>query len=622
MTRPALRQAVAILSACAMLRAQAPVVSHPIAPIWWRPYVPATISPARMTNSQRLHSLMRAGKLYLTLQDAIALAVENDLNLAVARTGPANADWALERAQAGGAPRGVSSAQTQIGGADSGLGVLGTAASAGISAGGAGSVGSSGGGGVTTSQIGTTAQVLDPFYQNQTSFSHITYPQPNQALSGVETLVDTQRIYNNLIQQGLPTGGFVQLKSYEQYLKENSPSDAFNPAVAPYLQLTAQIPVFQGRGIAVNSRQIKVALNNQTSSRDSFRSQLESVVANIVNEYWDLVSDDDTLKARQEALDIAQKFYDDTKGQIKLGTLAPVELPRAAAELGARKQDVSIAEATVRQQEALLKDAMTREPDPDLDAAEIITLDRIEVPDEDNLPPLRDLLARALSKRADMAIAKVRDQNSEISSLGTKDALAPTGIAYAQAYNRGAAGMPQVVPGIPPNSYFAGGYGKALGQVFRNDFPTEAAGFYFRAPLGNRQAQADYGVEQLQLKQGDVSSLRDKNAILVEISNEMIALKQTRARYTIAQEGLKLQEQLLDAERNRFSFGNGTTSAIITAQRAVVDAQTTLITARSAYIRAKANLDKALGETLEVNKVSVDEGLDGRIARESKSPAP
>ncbi|HVO96806.1 MAG TPA: TolC family protein [Bryobacteraceae bacterium] len=615
-----MRRVLAVLCVCATLRAQAPVVSRPTTPVWWRPYVPSSISSTRMTNSQRIHSLMRTGKLYLTLQDAIALAVENDLNLEVARNGPENAEWALQRATAGGAPRGVSSAQGQIGGADSGLGVLGTAASAGISAGGAGSASNGGGGGVTTSQIGTTAQVMDPFFQNQSSFSHITYPQTNQALSGVDALVAGQRIYNNLIQQGLPTGGFVQLKSYEQYLHENSPGDQFNPAVAPYLQLSTQIPVFQGRGFAVNSRQIKVALNNKTSARETFRAQLESLVSNVVNSYWDLVSDGDTLKSRREALDIAQKFYDDTKGQIELGSMAPVELPRAAAELAARKQDVGIAEATVRQQEALLKDQMTRAPDPEIDAAEIITLDRIDVPAEDNLPPLRDLLVRALAKRPDMAIAKMRDESAALSSLGTRDALSPTGIAYAQAYNRGAAGTPQEVPGHQPNPYFAGGYGTAMGQVFRNNFPSEAGGFYFRAQLGNHQPQADYGVEQLQLKQSDVSSMRDKNAILVEISNEMIALKQARARYVTAVEGLKLQQQLLEAERNRFSFGTGTTSAIIVAQRAVVAAQTTLVSSLSAYVRAKTNLDKALGETLEVNKVSVDEGLDGRVARESKAP--
>jgi outer membrane protein len=602
----------------AMLYGQPPTINRPTNPVLWRPYMPTTISPARMTNTQRIHSLMRAGKLYLTLQDSIALAVENDLNLEVARTNPLNAEWAIERAQAGGAPRGVASASTNIGGATAGLGVLGTASSAGVSAGGGGSVGGNGGGGVTTSQIGTTAQVMDPFVQNQTSFSHITYPQAIQAISGVPTLVDNQRIYSNLIQQGLPTGGFVQLKVYNQYLNENSPGDNYNPANGAYVQLTSQINVFQGRGIGVNTRQIKVAVNNQIAVRDTFRSQLENLVSGVVTQYWDLVSSGDTLKARQQALEIAQKFYSDTKGQIDLGTLAPVELPRAAAELAARQQDLSIALATVRQQEATLKDTLTRSPDPAIDAAEIVTLDRIEVPTDDNMPTLRELLTRAFAKRPDMALAKIRDQNAEISSLGTKDGLLPTGIAYGQVYNRGAAGMPRLVPGQPTSPFFSGGYGQALGQIFRNDFPTEYGGFYFRAPLRNRQAQADYGVEQLQLKQGDVSSQRDRNAILVEISNEMLALRQARSRYVVASEALTLQQQLLDAEKNRFSFGTGTTSAVIVAQRAVVTAQTTLITSRSAYATAKARLDKALGETLEVNRVSVDEGLAGQISRESK----
>jgi outer membrane protein len=571
-----------------------------------------------MTNSARLHSLMRAGRLYLTLQDAIALAVENDLNLEVARTQLPNAEWAIERAQAGGAPRGVASASTNIGGATAGLGVLGTASSAGISAGGGGGVGGNGGGGVTTSQIGTTAQVLDPFVQNQTSFSHLTYPQATQAISGVPTLVDTQRIYSNLIQQGLPTGGYVQFKSYEQYLNENSPTDNYNPGSGAYLTLYTQIPVFQGRGLAVNSRGVKVAINNKIASKETFRSQLENLVSGVVTAYWDLVSAGDTLKARQQALEIAQKFYSDTKGQIDLGTLAPVELPRAAAELAARQQDLSIATATVRQQEASLKDQLTRAPDPAIEAAEIVTLDRIEVPQDDSLPSLRDLLVRAMAKRPDMALAKIKDQNADISSLGTKDALQPTGIFFARYQNRGAAGTPQPASGQPADPYFTGGYGKALGQIFRNNFPSEYAGFYFQAPLNNRQSQADYGVEQLQLKQGDVSSMRDRNAILVEISNEMLALRQARSRYQVAADALNLQQQLLDAEKNRFSFGTGTTSAVIVAQRAVVTATTTLITARSSYATAKAKLDKALGETLEVNRVSLDEGMKGEVARESK----
>jgi outer membrane protein len=618
-TRCTVRQLIACVCSCILLNAQPPAVDKPTGSIFWRPFKPATISPARMSNTERIHSLMRAGKIYLTLQDAIALAIENDLNLEVDRNLQVNSIWGLERAEAGGAPRGVSGNATQIGGADSGLGVLGTASSAGISVGGSGSSGGGNNGGVSTSQIGTTAQVMDPIFVSQESFSHIAVPQ-YYTLGGVTALVDTQRIYSNYIQQGLPTGGFVQFKSYDQYLKENSPLDNYNPAVAPYMQLLANINVLQGRGTAVNSRQIKVAVNSKISAREQFRSQLENLVSSVVTQYWDLVTAGETLKLNQQSLEISQKFYDDTKGQINLGTLAPVELPRSAAEVAARKQDVIVATSTVRQREASLKNQLTRVPDPVVEEAEIITLDSITVPDDDNLPTLRALFTRAMSHRPDMAIAKIKDENADISSIGTKDGLLPTGIAFFRDYNRGSAGQPIQVPGAPTTPYFSGGYGKALGQVFRNDFPNEYGGFYFQAPLRNRLAQADYGVEQLQLKQGDVSSQRDKNAILVELSNEMLALRQARSRYVVAVESLKLQEQLLDAEKNRFSYGTGTTSAVVVAQRTVVGAQTTLISSISAYARAKVALDKALGETLEVNHVSVDEGLNGHVERESKAP--
>ncbi len=612
------RQVVALGCACAVLRAQGPTIDKPSGSFLWRSYVPPVLHPTRMTNTERIHSLMRGGKIYLTMQDAIALAIENDLNLEVGRNGPLNAEWNLERAQSGAAPRGVASSQGQIGGADAGLGALGNAQAAGVSIGGTGSSSGGGNGGVTTSQIGTTAQPLDPTLQNQSSFTHGSIPQATQALTGVPAFVYGQRIYSTSLQQGLETGGYVQFKSYEQHLSENATGDNYNPGSGPYLQLYAQIPVFQGRGVAVNTRQVKVAENNIVGARETFRSQLETLVSSVVTQYWDLASAGDTRKARQDAADIAAKFYEDTKGQINLGTLAPVELPRAAAELEARKQDLSIAVSTLRQQEASFKDQLTRVPDPVIEAAEIITLDRIEVPTDEPMPTLRDFYARAMAHRPDMALSILKDKNADIASIGTQDSLKPTGIAYGYYRDRGAAGTPVFVPGEPTSPFFSGGYGKAMGQVLRNDFPTEYGGFYFQAPLGNRVSQADYAVEQLQLKQGDVSSQRDKNAILVEISNEMLALRQARSRYSVSSDALKLQQELLQAEKNRFQYGTGTTSAVVIAQRAVVAAQTTLISSLSAYAHARAALDKALGETLDVNKVSVDEGLQGHVARESK----
>jgi len=610
---------VALLSSSAT--GQQPFVERPHTSILWRPYEPTSLPATRLTNSERVHSLMRAGKLYLTVQDAIALAIENNLNLEVARFGPLFSEWAVERAQAGGAPRGVPSAAGQVAAPDPGLGVLGNQGLLGISSG-SGGVGGNSGGGVSISQIGTTAVNLDPVVSNSTSFAHITQPQYTEVLSETSALVDTQHIYGTQIQEAFPFGGYVRLRSYDQYLKENSASDTLNPAEGADIDFLGVVYFLQNRGPAVNTRGIKVAKNNRIVARETFRSQLQNLVTSVLNLYWDLASADEVLKSRQNAVEVARKFRDDTQKEIGLGALAPVEQPRADAELAARQQDLVLAQQAVQQQGSLLKENLVRQMDPEIEAATIVPLDSIQVPEQDDLPPLRELAARAMAKRPDMAIAKVKDENSDISSVGTTNALLPTGIAYTREFDRAATGTPQVAPGTPvTNKFFVGGYGNALGQIFRHDFPTEYGGFYFQAPIGNRGAQADYGVEQLQLKQGDLSSQRDQNGIVVEISNQMIALRQARARYSLAVNTRQLSQQLLEAEQNRFSFGTSNFNNLVVVQRALLAAQTSEIAAQTAYAHARVALDQVLGETLDVTNVSYDEGLTGQVGRESTIPA-
>ncbi|HEV2689614.1 MAG TPA: TolC family protein, partial [Bryobacteraceae bacterium] len=368
-------------------------VERPDAPILWRPYIGATVAPVHLGNSNRLRALIRGGKLYLTVQDAIAVAIENNLDLEVARYGPVNAQWSLERLRAGGALPGVTGGNSIANQATSGQGVTGSQVSAGLSNGGGG-----GGGGGTSgvvSQVGPITPNLDPVFQNTTAFSHITNPQPNRTQSQTFALVDARHTYNNLVQEGLLTGGTAQLAANESYLKENAPTNILNPSVAPTAQILIRHNFLQGFGIGVNSRFIRVAEKQIGASRETFRSQLINLIASVLNLYWDLVTDNEDLKVRQRTLDASNKFLDDTKKQIGLGVVAKVELFRAEADVSARKQELDISQATVRQQEVLLKNALSRNglEDPLVDAAEIVPLDRIEVPDKDELPGLRDLVA-------------------------------------------------------------------------------------------------------------------------------------------------------------------------------------------------------------------------------------
>ena len=598
------------------------LVERPTAPIVIRPWMPATVPSSRMTNSDRVRSLIRGGKLYLTVQDCIALAIENNLDLEVDRYGPVLAGWAVERAEAGGVLRGVTNGSTQVGQTASGQGVSGSQRSAGLAGGGGG--GASGGGGATVSQIGPVTANLDPILQNTTLFSHQTSPQANAVQSQTSALVDDSRIYNTSLQEGLLTGGFVTLSQAESYLNENSPSDVLNPSVAPRVQIYAQHSLLRGFGLAVNSRFIHVAQNDARAADFTFRSQLLNLVANVLNLYWDLVGDNEDVKAKQHALDIAQKFDDDTTQQIHLGVLARVEAYRAESELATRRRELIISQATVRQQENLLKNAISRNgaADPLLDAAEIVPLDSIQVPASDDLPPLRELVTRALAKRPDFAVTRMNQQSAEISALGTANGILPNLQVAASTWNSGLAGSGNPASGVEPFPQFVGGLGTAFGQILRRDYASESGGGEISVSVHNRVSQGDYGVDQLTLRQSQLAAHRDQNQLVVDISNQMVALRQARERYSAAVDTRDLQQQLLEKEQQNFNLGGSTLNDLITAQRALADAQSAEVAALATYSHARVGLDQVLGETLEANHVSVDEALKGRVARVSTLPNP
>jgi len=563
-------------------------------------------------NSNRLHSLIRAGRLYLTVQDAIALALENNLDLEVDRYGPLNAEWQLERSDAGGPLRGVPSGSALVNQATSGQGVLGSQQAAGLSTTNTGTAG--GNGGAIISQIGPVTQTLDPTLQNATVFSHVTTPQPIVIQSKTAALVDTHHVINTLVQEGFLTGGYVQVSANESYLKENALTDLLNPSVAPVLQIYLRHNLLQGFGTGVNSRFIRVAQKNLQGAQETFRSQLLNLVSNILNLYWDLVTDNDDLAVRQRAVDQAQKFYDDTRKQIELGVVPRFEASRAQSGLTNSRQQLAIAQATAQQQENLLKNAISRNglEDSLLDAAEVMTLDRIDVPEQDSLPALRELVAKALANRPDIALAKINDEASEISALGTANGVLPSLQGFAAISARGLSGT-----ATPSNSgpaaepYYVGGLGNALGQVFRDNFPSRSAGLLFQGYLHNRVAQGDYGVDQLQLRQSNLIERRNQNQLVVDISNYMVALRQARSRYTQAVDSRKLLQELLDKSQQAFSFGAATIGALEAAQSALVAAQETEVTTLSAYSHARIALDQVLGQTLEVNHVSVEQALKG-----------
>ena len=286
----------------------------PDAPILWRPYLAPAVPPIRLTNSQRLQSLIRGGNLYLTVQDAIALVLENHLDIEVARYNPILAAWQLQRAQAGGALPGVPSGASQVGSVASGQGVAGSQAAAGVISTG-GSANPNRSANATISQVGPVTQNLDPAFQESTVFSHTSVPQFNAKQSLTQVLISNTRAYTGSVQQGFLSGGSVSITYNDHYLKENAPSDILNPTVAPNLAISFQHNLLQGFGIAVNARNITVNRINLRNSDLNFKTQVISSVVQALNLYYAIVADYEDIKAKQSASELAQSLYKDNQKQ-------------------------------------------------------------------------------------------------------------------------------------------------------------------------------------------------------------------------------------------------------------------------------------------------------------------
>jgi outer membrane protein TolC len=623
--------AVAAILLCGPAWAQQSSVAliPPNAPAILRPYLAPQVSPVRLANSPRLSELVRAGTLYLTVQDAIALALENNIDIEVARYNPLISAWNVTRSEAGGALPGVPSNASQAGAVAAGQGVAGSQQAAGVTAPGTGS-GHVQSTNATISQIGPITPTLDPIIQEASTFSHITSLYPDALASGVASLVDATRAHTLSIQQGLLTGGTVTLTFSDHYLSENSPTDVLNPTSAPSLSISAQQYLLNGAGIAVNARFINVAKMNRNASDLAFQTQVTNIVSQVLNAYYALQAAYEDVKAKRTAAETAATFLGNVKQQVRIGSLAPSETINAESLAIAAQQASVDSETTQEQQEIQLKNLLSRNgtADPVLAGARILPIDPLRIPETDNLPPLEELVKQALANRTDLATERQNEAAALVSTLGTKNGVLPFALVGGSESQVGIAGTGRTVTvngeTITPNPYFVGGIGTALGQVFRRDFPSESVFGGYEMTFRNRQALSDYAIDQLTFRQTQLTTRRDLNQVQVDVQNYIIALRQARARYDAAVRNRTLQEQLYASERRRFELGASIPYNVTQQQRDLMTAQNSEMAALVAYVTARIALDRTTGAILPANHVSLTEAREGKVMRESAitEPAP
>jgi outer membrane protein len=583
------------------------------------------VGPAKLTNTPRLESLVRAGNLYLSVADVIALSLENNLDIAVQRYGPVLAREIIRRAESGQALRDV---HIPIAPGPVSISTAGVSSLAVGTAGGGSGVTSGGG---LVASIGTQPPNLDPTLLAYAQFLHNTTPLANQQVSLVNSSVLSSQYYQVGYSQAWATGTQAQFTFQTQRYQYNSPAYALNPYITGYLDFQIYQQLLQGWGRPANTRYIKVAKNNLKVSDINLKQEVIVTVSAVLNLYWDLVSFNDDVHIKEKALETAQQLFEDNKHQAELGTLPAIEVTRAEAQVSQSKEDLLIAQTNVAQQEVILKNALSRTgiASASLDEVHIIPLDSIVVPQKEELKAEKELMTQALAARPEIEIARINIESGNIQSAGTRNALLPNLQAFAELTNNGLTGSPNALcatlpatlqSACVPTNYFVGNYGNLLSQVVRRNYPNYSAGFSLNIPFRNRAAQGDYVADLLQQRQKELQLQQVINQVRQDVKNAIVGLQQARARYETAVATRVLAQQTLEAEQMRFKFGESSIATVVQAQRDLAGDQTNEIQAMANYTHARNSFDEAVGQTLDMNHISMEEAETGHVAKGSAIP--
>jgi outer membrane protein len=588
------------------------------------PYKTWYVNPGALSNSPRLEQLMQSGKLNLSLQDAIALALENSMDIVVQRYNPWMADTSILKTKAGGFGYGVPNS---------------------LSAG---------------STANLPSLIFDPYLTQSVSINSALIAVNNPLTSGtgtngISSLGVHNSSFNTAFSQGFSTGTTVNVFWDNTRSSSTSAFNLFDPAVQSTIGINFAQQLLQGVGRDITRRNILIAENNRKIADLAFAQQAITTVTNTITAYWELVYARQNVQVQQQAVTVSNKLYNDNKKQLEIGTMAPLDVTRAESELATDTQNLIVAQTTQLQDELVLKNFISKDPTAsDLIDVEIIPTDKPDAPQSIQLAPFAEAVKEAFVNRPDVQEQMLNVKNGEIDVKATKNALLPlatltgtytsTGLAGNSLATASAAAAGQQVVGadgtpvtvlnsgglpipvfVPTTTTTVTGVNKqglsdSLSQVFHNRFPSYTVGVNLTLPLRNRSAQADSVHAQLTQRQLEAQMQQIKNSAVLDVRNTSIALEQGRAQVQAASKARELQQQTFDAEQKKYQLGASTVYNVILTQRDLITAQGTELRALANLAEAKANYERALGRTLQINSVTIAGAKKGDIEKDTLIP--
>jgi outer membrane protein TolC len=603
-------------------------------PSFWEPYASPYVPQPKMSNSERLHSLLNDGKLRLSVEDAIALALENNLDISVARYNLGFAQLDILRAKSGGATRGVpgafSSAALFSGAIGGGLSSISSSSTTSAST-------------VTGSGGATNVGVIgccDPVAGAQFGWDRRTSALNYTVVSGLPTVITQTTNAVAYFGQGFLTGTSyaVAVSGYRQ--STTSLNTLFNPAVPTSLTVGIDQQLLNGFGYRANAKFIRIAQNDLKISNSVFRQQVITTVAQVLNLYWDYLSYKENVRVAEQALAFSEKLLSDNKRQVEIGTLAPIEVVRAESEVASDQQNLIVAQTSLQQQAELIKTALARKVDSELIGAQIDAVDRLPEPTPDDIPPLDQALKQALQDRPEVEQADLNLRYASIVVKANRNALLPTLDLFATYAPSGLSGLSSAL-GPCPSGYTANGdqcqgtgleaiprpmvvssqgISQSLSQLFRANYPDYSFGFTLQFPIRNRSAQADVARALLEQRQLEEQLQKQKNQVEQDVRSAEIGVIQAKAQIQAGVKAVRLAQKTLDAEQKKFQLGESTVFLVIQAQRDLATAEGNEVKARSTYAKALTQFQQVTATILTEHHVELNDALQGKVTRSPNIP--
>jgi outer membrane protein len=607
------------------------------------PYTARHVTAPNLANTPRIDQLMHDGKLYISMNDAVALALENNLDIAIARYNLNIADTDIWRAKAGSNTLGVNSGivQNTPGG---GVGGLGTQVGSGqggtsVGAGGAGT----GAGGLVQSTLGSGPLItsFDPILTGTFSIDHNSI-LPSSTFNPASPVNTTTG--NFQYQQGFITGTNMSVGfNNTRQTVGDAPFTPLSPQLKSSFNFQLTQHLLQGFGFAPNTRFIQIAKNNREISDVAFRLQIITTVDQIENMYWNLVFAYENVRVQKEQLAFAQKTLSDNQKQVEIGTLAPIEVVRAQSTVATNQQTLTVALTDLQLEQLLMKNALSRTlVDPALADAEVIPTSTMELAAQEAVVPTQDLVNEALAHRPELAESRINLSNTEISNKAVRSALLPTLDLFAYYGGAGLGGdqnpsnlcVNQNPPifGCSKTPASSVGWSGTLNQLVNSTAPDKGAGITLNIPLRNRTAQATQVRSEFEYRQAQLRIQQIENQVRIEVRNAQFGVQQNRASVASAQAASDLARQSLDSEQKKYALGASTSTLVLQNQAAMTQSEVTLVSAKAAYEKAEVELDRAIGLLLEHAGIEIADAQRGEVthapniphvvARPADQPAP